>query len=282
MSVNRRTASWLVLRLVRFAALAYLAVLLMLIWMETSLVYPAPRYPVGDWAAAKAYGWEEVNFASADGTRLHGWYRDLRKHGGEPQAHLLYCHGNGENVAYLGDYLATLGTDHRCSVFVFDYRGYGRSEGSPHEAGVLADGEAAQRWLSERASIPLHEIVLMGRSLGGGVAVDLAARNGARGLILQNTFTSMPDAAARLYPFMPVRWLMKNRYDSLEKIGRYSGPLLQSHGDCDTLVPFELGQQLHAAASGKKTFFVNRGCGHNEGERAEYQEVLGNFLSSLP
>jgi fermentation-respiration switch protein FrsA (DUF1100 family) len=149
------------------------------------------------------------------------------------------------------------------------------------EAGVLADGEAAQQWLAERAKIPLNEIVLMGRSLGGGVAVDLAARNGARGLILQSTFTSMPDAAARMYPFVPVRWLMRNRYNSLEKIARYSGPLLQSHGDRDTLVPFDLGQKLHAAAPGQKTFFVNRGRGHNDGETGEFQEVLGNFLLSL-
>src|SRR5688500_8508155 len=107
MYANRRTAMWWILRVVRFAALAYVAVLLMLMWMETSLIYPAPQYPAGDWAAAKVHGWEEVDFAAADGTRLHGWYFDLEQHGSQPpQAHLLYCHGNGENVAYLGNYLA--------------------------------------------------------------------------------------------------------------------------------------------------------------------------------
>ncbi|QDU26500.1 Putative aminoacrylate hydrolase RutD [Anatilimnocola aggregata] len=269
-------------RLVRLAAVTYLAVILMLMWMETSLIYPAPQYPRGDWQAAETYGWEDVNFVSADGTKLHGWYRDLTQHGQEPQAYLLYCHGNGENVAYLGEYLADMADRQRLSIFAFDYRGYGRSEGSPHEAGILADGEAAQQWLAKRANIPANQIVLMGRSLGGGVAVDLAARNGARGLIVQSTFTSLPDAAARMYPWAPVRWLMRNRYNSLDKIKAYHGPLLQSHGNQDTLVPIDLGQQLHAAAPGTKEFFVCPGGGHNDLEPPAYQAVLARFLASLP
>ena len=123
----------------------------------------------------------------------------------------------------------------------------------------------------------------MGRSLGGGVAVDLAAKNGARGLILQNTPTSMPDAAAYRYWFAPVHWLMKNRYDSLSKIGRYRGPLLMSHGNADTLVPYELGHKLFAAAkSESKRFFAIDGGGHNDPEPPEYDAVLDEFLTSLP
>lgn len=266
-------------RVVRFAVVAYLVVILMLVWMETQLVYPAPRYPVGEWDTAAALGWEDVYFKSADGTQLHGWYRDL---GEPPQAHVLYCHGNGENVAFTGDYLASLARRNRLSIFVFDYRGYGRSEGAPHEAGILADADAAQQWLAARASIQPNEVVIMGRSLGGGVAVNLAARNGARGLIIQNTFTSMPDAAAYHYPWVPVRWLMRNRYDSLQQIARYHGPLLQSHGDRDTVVPFPLGQKLHAAAPGKKQFFISSGRNHNDGDPPEFREVLATFFKSLP
>ncbi|WP_425617126.1 alpha/beta hydrolase [Anatilimnocola sp. NA78] len=269
-------------RVLRFAALAYVSVILMLLWMETALVYPAPQYPVGNWQAAQTYGWEEVDFKSADGTKLHGWYRELPKSQGEPQAVMLYCHGNGENIAHNGDYLADVANQNQLNIFMFDYRGYGRSEGKPTEAGVLADGEAAQQWLAERARIPANQIVLMGRSLGGGVAVDLAARNGCRGLILQNTFTSMPDAAARMYPWAPIQLLMKNRYNSLEKITKYRGPLLQSHGDRDTLVPFDIGQKLHAAAPGPKEFFVNKGLGHNDAEPPEYDKVLAKFIKSLP
>ncbi|WP_254508525.1 alpha/beta hydrolase [Anatilimnocola floriformis] len=264
--------------MVRFFAVAYLTVILMLLWMETQLIYPAPQYPVGDWKSAKAHGWENVDFQSADGTQLNGWYHEVQ----QPQAYLLYCHGNGENVSYLGEYLAGLSDRYQINIFAFDYRGYGRSQGSPHEKGILADGDAAQQWLAKRAKIKPNEVVLMGRSLGGGVAVDLAARNGARGLILQNTFTSLPDAAAFHYPIFPVRWLMRNRYNSVARITQYQGPLLQSHGDNDSVVPFELGKKLHAAAVGPKQFFVNKGLGHNDGDPKEYRELLGLFLKSLP
>lgn len=266
-------------RVVRFALVAYLAVLLMLLWMETQLIYPAPRYPVGDWNNAAQFGWEDVHFQSADGTKLHGWYRAKFA---EPQAVVLYCHGNGENVSYLGEYLAGLAERYQINIFAFDYRGYGRSGGSPHEVGILADGAAAQKWLADRAQIQPQDIVLMGRSLGGAVAIDLAAKNGARGLIIQNTFTSLPDAAAFHYPYVPVRWLMRNRYNSLERIASYSGPLLQSHGDRDSLVPFTLGKQLHAAAPGPKQFYVSQGLDHNNGDPEQYREVLGEFLKSLP
>ncbi len=266
-------------RVVRFAVVAYLAVILMLLWMETQLIYPAPKYPVGDWNTASDFSWEDVHFKSADGTPLHGWYRGAIA---EPQSVVLYCHGNGENVSYLGEYLARLSDRYQVNLFVFDYRGYGRSHGSPHEAGILADGDAAQKWLAARAKVRPQDVVLMGRSLGGAVAIDLAARNGARGLIIQNTFTSLPDAAAFHYPWVPVRWLMRNRYNSLERIASYSGPLLQSHGDRDYVVPFAMGKQLHAAAIGPKHFYVSKGLGHNDGDPKEYREVLGEFLKALP
>ena len=261
----------------RCGVIAYLVVIVMLLWMETTLIYPAPQYPVGDWNDAKTYHWEDVTFQSSDGTKLNGWYHEVA----EPQAYLLYCHGNGENVSYLGEYLAGLSDRYQINIFAFDYRGYGRSEGSPHEAGILADGDAAQRWLAERAGVKPNEVVLMGRSLGGGVAVDLAARNGARGLILQNTFSSLFETAAYHYPIVPVRWLMRNRYNSVERIAKYSGPLLQSHGDNDSVVPFELGKKLHAAAVGPKQFFVNKGLGHNDGDPQEYRAVMAEFLKGL-
>lgn len=266
-------------RLVRFAVVAYLAVILMLLWMETSLIYPAPKYPQGDWQASKQQGWEEVDFQSADGTKLNGWYRETAN---PSQNYLLYCHGNGENIAYLGEYLADMSDLHDLNIFVFDYRGYGRSEGSPHEAGVLADAEAASQWLAKRAGLPANQLLLMGRSLGGGVAIDLASRNGARGLIVQNTFTSLPDAAARMYPWAPVRWLMRNRYESVTKLSQYDGPFLQSHGTADTLVPLDLGKKLHAAAKGPKKLLIYKGLNHNDVEPPEYGDELAAFLKSLP
>jgi hypothetical protein len=183
----------------------------------------------------------------------------------------------------LGQFLHELHERQRVTVFAFDYRGYGKSEGDPAESGILADGHAAQLWLAERTKRKPADIVLMGRSLGTGVAVDLAVNNGARGLILQNAPTSMPDAAARIYWFMPVHLLMKNRYDSLSKIGRYHGPLLSSHGTADTLVPVDLGRKLFDAAPGsQKTFFTIEGGGHNDPEPPVYDAALDDFLASLP
>ncbi|MEX2175682.1 MAG: alpha/beta hydrolase [Pirellulaceae bacterium] len=273
----RQLASRLAWRWLRLALAGYLVVLLLLLLLENMLLYPAPKYPQGDWEGA-GVPHEDVYFDSADGTRLHGWYVEHP----QPRAVVLYAHGNGEHVAYLGPYLKQLRDELRISIFAFDYRGYGRSEGSPLERGILEDAQAAQLWLAKRTGCQPNELVLMGRSLGGAVAVDLAASGGARGLVLQNTFTSLPDAAARLYPWVPVRWLMRNRYDSLAKIGRYNGPVLFSHGTADELVPYELGRRLYDAAPGPKEFFVIERGGHNQAEPRAYYEALDRFLDSLP
>ncbi len=280
--MSRSPPSWLkssgriVFRLLRLAAVAYLLVLLLLLLLENTLLYPAPRFPLGDWEAADLPH-EEVWFSSADGTQLHGWYVEHP----QPRAIVLYAHGNGEHVAYLASFLRHLRDEQRLSVFAFDYRGYGRSEGSPQEQGILEDGTAAQLWLAERTGKRPDELVLMGRSLGGAVVVDLAARHGARGLILQSTFTSLPDAAACRYPWAPVHWLMRNRYDSLTKITRYDGPLLASHGTADTLVPYALGRTLFDAAPGRKEFFNIEGGHHNQSEPREYYRLLDGWLDSL-
>jgi fermentation-respiration switch protein FrsA (DUF1100 family) len=145
----------------------------------------------------------------------------------------------------------------------------------------MEDAEAAQKWLAEKAGIKENEMVLMGRSLGGGIALHLAAENGAKGVILQSTFTSLPDAAASLYPWLPVRLLMHNRYDSLSRLCRYTGPLFLSHGTADRIVPFGQGQALFAAATGRKEFFEIPGGDHNDAEPEHYLPALHKFLDSL-
>jgi uncharacterized protein len=268
------------LRILRGAAFIYCSLLLLLLLFENTLLYPAPKFPDprGDWKATYLPH-EEVEFASADGTKLHGWLVEYER----PRAVILYCHGNGDCIGYLGWYLKELRDRQRVTVFAFDYRGYGKSEGSPSEAGLMADGHAAQQWLAKRLNIKPEEIVLMGRSLGGCVAVDLAANNGARGLILQSTTTSIPDAAAKIYWFAPVHWFMKNRYDSLSKIGRFHGPVLMSHGTADSLIPIALGRKLfEAVPSSQKRFFAFDGGGHNDPEPRSYDAALEEFLESLP
>jgi hypothetical protein len=168
------------------------------------------------------------------------------------------------------------------AVFAFDYRGYGRSEGTPNEQGVLADGRAAHAWLARRAGIPQNKVVLMGRSIGGAVAVDAAATNGARALILESTFTSVPDVAAKFYWWLPVRWCIRSRFDSLAKIANYHGPLLQSHGTSDQIISCELGRRLYdACPSTSKQFFAIERGDHNEAPPKEYYRVLRSFLEKL-
>lgn len=264
-------------RAARCVAISYLLLLLVMMWFETTLIFPRWAIQPGDWEPTE-FTFEDVNFQSADGTRLHGWYFP------HPTATLqvLYCHGNGEDVAALGPYMDLLRTRHQVSVFAFDYRGYGRSEGKPDEAGVLADGRAAQQWLAQQAHIRPEQVVLWGRSIGGAVAVQLAADLGAHGLILERTFTNLPDVAAYHYSWLPVRRLMRNRFDSLARIGEYRGPLLQSHGTADEVVPFQLGQALYeAAAASPKQFVTMPGVTHNGPNDEDYYTELARFLDHL-
>jgi fermentation-respiration switch protein FrsA (DUF1100 family) len=267
-------------RLRRFISICvriYLVVLLVLFLLENKLIFPAPRFPSGDWEPSWLK-YEDVSFASVDGTKLHGWYLDHPA----PKAYLLYCHGNGEHVAYVAPVAEELRSSLDVAVFVFDYRGYGRSEGTANEAGVLADAQAAHHWLVERSGVAPEQIVLMGRSIGGAVAVDLADQHASRALILESTFTSMPDVAARLHWWAPVRWLMRTQLNSAEKISRFHGSLLQSHGSIDELVPLSNGKQLFdAAQTSDKEFLVFEGLGHNDYPPDDYYQRLREFVDRI-
>jgi uncharacterized protein len=263
-------------KIARVVAVAYLLVVGAAMFFEESMVFPASRYPAGDWHPA-GIAFEDAWFKASDGTKLHGWYVPCR----DAKETVLFCHGNGGNITHRIDLLRMLHDRVGASALVFDYRGYGRSEGSPSEAGILSDARAARAWLAARETIAESEIVMMGESLGGGVAVDLAARDGARALVLQSTFCSLPEVAAYHYPWLPARWLMRTRLNSLAKIGNYHGPLLQSHGDADTIVPFPLGRRLFDTANEPKQFLVIPGFDHNDGLPPQYFDALANFFAQL-
>lgn len=245
-----------------------------MMFLENWLVYPAPPRDWGNWKPT-GYRYEDVHFTSSDGTALHGWFF------AQPSTSraILYCHGNGEDVAAVGEFAAQLSSVIHANVFAFDYRGYGQSSGRPTEAGCIADGSAAQRWLAERLGMEQRDVILMGRSLGSAVAVALAAANGARALVLENAFTTMPDVASLHYPWLPVYWFMKNRYDNMARIRRYTGPLLQTHGTADVLIPIELARSLFDAAPSKHKKWVEfPGVGHNDPEPAGFFAELATFV----
>jgi fermentation-respiration switch protein FrsA (DUF1100 family) len=167
------------------------------------------------------------------------------------------------------------------ATFLFDYRGYGRSEGSPSGKGILQDARAARAWLAKRAAVSPERLVIFGESLGGAVAVQLAADGGARGLVLQNTFDSLGAVAACHYPWMPVRLLLRTRLDSADAIKAYRGPLLQFHGDSDRIVPYECGRRLFDAANEPKQLVTIRGADHNDGWPREFYDELAKFLGEI-
>jgi fermentation-respiration switch protein FrsA (DUF1100 family) len=248
----------------------------MLSFLENSLIFIPTNFANDNWSPA-GITLENVHFAAADGTKLHGWFAPHEN----PTAVILYCHGNAGNVTHRIDAIRALHDRVGAAVFVFDYRGYGRSEGKPDEPGVLADARAARTWLAKRTGVTPERIVLMGESLGGAVAVDLAV-DGARALILEHTFSSIPDVAAHHYPWLPVRLLMKTQFDSLAKIARYHGPLFQSHGERDSIVPLESGRRLFDAANEPKKFLLIEGGNHNDSPPTGYYEKLRAFLEQAP
>ena len=254
---------------------AYLVILLAMMWFEESLIFVPLSSPNDDW-----HPWglqiEDAWFEAADGVRIHGWYV-AHEH---PLAVVLFAHGNAGNVTYRADILRALNQHVGVSVLAFDYRGYGRSAGRPTGKGILADARAARAWLARRENIPEKQIVMMGESLGGAVAVDLAA-DGARGLIVENSFASLPEVAAYHFPWIPVGLLMHTRLNSAARIRDYHGPLLQSHGDRDTIVPLASAQQLFAAANEPKKFILIPGGDHNDPHSPEYYQQVREFVESL-
>lgn len=219
--------------------------------------------------------YEDVTFSTADGLDLHGWYipRDVSG------VTVLYFHGNAGNIS---GRLQTIQLLHNLglNVFIFDYRGYGKSQGSPSEQGTYKDARAAWNYLVSKIDIENDQIVIMGRSLGGAVASWLAAQKQPAATILESTFTSAADLGADLYPWLPVRSIICYDYNTLENIKQIRSPLFMAHSRDDEIVPYHHGQTLLEAANDPKTFVELRGS-HGSGfwESGEkYRTALQKFL----
>jgi fermentation-respiration switch protein FrsA (DUF1100 family) len=245
--------------------------------LEEMFLFQPMKHPQGNWKP-KGLDFEDVWFQASDGVRLHGWYCPRKN----PRAVVLLAHGNAGNVTHRSGVLRKLQRELGLSVLIFDYRGYGRSAGTPTIDGVLRDARAARKFLARREKIGETDVVLFGRSLGGAVVVELAADDGARGLILESTFTSLRDIAAHHSSPLLAQLVPLKQLNSVSKIAAYQGPLLQSHGNADRVVPFAQGRRLFEAANHPKRFVTLRRSDHNDPQTAQYYRALDQFITSFP
>ena len=261
-------------------AIGYGVIVALLAVFQSHLVYfPGTGRELAATPQAVGLAYESVDVPTEDGETLHGWW--VPGSGGDKAARgtLLFFHGNAGNISHRLDYLRmfnALGY----STLALDYRGYGRSSGSPSEEGIYRDALAGWRWLTQTRGTKPEDIVIAGESLGGAVASWLAARHPPRALLLLSTFTSVPDLAAKIYPLLPVRLISRFSYDNLANLRQIKAPVFIAHSPDDEIVPFAHGQALFAAAAEPKQFLELRG-GHNESfifAREEWVRAVDSFL----
>ena len=250
---------------------------------EESLVY-FPSREMGVTPTCFGLPHEEVTLSASDGTRIHGWFLPARPPESSSRA-ILFCHGNAGNISGRLDRALFLQRLSDLDIFLFDYRGFGKSEGSPSETGTYLDAAAAHRYLVERRGIPNEAVILLGESLGAAVAIELAVRGAGGALVLEAPFTSIADMARVAYPFLaPFTPFLRTRYDNLKKIPEVALPLLLFHGRRDPVVPFAQGEALFRAAREPKTFVALERAGHADGFLVEselYGEAWKSFLGAL-
>lgn len=247
------------IKTLRIVGMGYITVLVALVVMETRLVYPGAYMHTGPVRSNPAL--QTVSYQSQDGVQLEG--RLLDRDPNKPI--VLYFHGNGEKAIWLDNWLLRLAEEFDANVMAAEFRGYGEDGETPNESGVLADCFAAREFLMDHYGVGADEIILYGRSLGGGCAAALASEGGAKALVLERTFDRLVDVAAGRYPIIPVRLLMRNRYDSMARLQAYRGPLVQLHGTSDQLIPIQHAKRLFESARTKnKQWIAAPGLGHND------------------
>ena len=252
----------------------FVAFILLIRLFENKFVYFPFKYPQGHWQP-DSFGLqvEDCYFTSPDGIKLHGWFFAKNN----AIATLIWCHGNAGNISdRLYDLVLLCKLP--INVFIFDYRGYGRSEGSPDEKGIYLDAEAAYDYMTSRNDVNKNKIIIFGRSLGGAVAVDLATKRSGIGLILEATFTSAKDMAKSSFGFLPVHYIMKTKLNSIAKITGIEIPVFVAHGTSDRTVPFKLGRRLFEAANEPKEFYEIQNADHNDtfvvGGKSYFEKIL--------
>ena len=262
-----------VLWIVGILLLFYVAITALLYVFQSKFIY-FPSRQVLVTPASIGLAFDEVRLQTEDGVSIAGWYVPAD----EDSKIVLFFHGNGGNISHRLDTIEIL---HRMglSVLMIDYRGYGQSEGSTDEQGTYLDAEAAWRYLVEERQFEPERIIILGRSLGGGVASWLAWQHPPKALILEASFTSVTDMAGQQYPFLPTKWLTRNRYDTASRLPEIEVPVFIVHSPSDDVIPYSHGRRLFELANEPKVFLEIEG-GHNEGFifSQVYREGLKAFI----
>jgi fermentation-respiration switch protein FrsA (DUF1100 family) len=254
------------------------ALLLLALWAgQRRLMY----FPFGDTPAPDALGLdgvEAVTFETADGLRLDGWFFPAGE--GAARATVLVFNGNAGNRSYRVP-LATGLRDQGFQVLLFDYRGFGGNPGTPTEGGLALDARAARDFLVRRNDVDASRLIYFGESLGSAVAAELAAEHPPAALVLRSPFTSMTDVGQHHYWWLPVRWLIQDRYATIDLIGRVRSPLLVIVGERDRIVPTEFSRRLYEAANEPRTILSMPDADHNDYELLAGEEMIEGIVRFL-
>lgn len=272
-----RKKSTMILSILFLVSTVYLLIILLVYFFQHKLLFFPDKNLIAN-PGFYGYKYENVNFNTSDTVSLHGWYIPADS----ARYTLLFCHGNAGNISHR---LESIKQFHELglNIFIFDYRGYGESEGSISEKGTYLDSQAAWNYLLEEKNIDSKSIIIFGRSLGAAVACDLAVKKQPIALIMESPFISVPDLAVQIYWFLPVRWLSRFEYNNLEKIQKLNCPIWIIHSKQDEIIPFSHGHKLFENAKPPKKFLEIQGA-HNDGflvSQKIYISKLMQFLESL-
>ena len=270
--MSRLVRRWTV-RLVKAVVVAYVVGLMILFVLQRQLLFPAGKEPPSLERAGLAGLMEPVTIKTADGIDLLSWYRRPPHHDAPL---ILFFHGNAGTVENRAVKAKTY-IDAGFGLLLVEYRGYGGNPGSPSEAGLYADGRAALAFAAAQDIAPDH-IVLYAESLGTGVAVQMATEQRVAALVLEAPYTSIADVAQSDFPLFPVHWLVRDRFDSVEKIARVRTPLFVIHGERDGTIPVRFGRALFAAASEPKEAMWLPDAGHGVIEQFSVDAAVLDFL----
>ncbi|MGD0784563.1 MAG: alpha/beta hydrolase [Sedimentisphaerales bacterium] len=257
---------------------AYFGLGIVLYFMQPSLTF-SPTREVPYTPSDLGLDYEKVLFRTADDVALSGWYISVK----DAKFTFLICHGNGGNISYALDTVNII-NELGFNCFIFDYRGYGNSHGSPTEEGTYLDAQAAYDWLTKEKKISPQNIIILGKSLGGSIAAHLASNVEAKGLIVESGFTSYGDIGQKFYPYLMVRPFARYNFNTFEYLKKVDCPVLIIHSRIDEVVPFEFGLRLYEQAAKEPKEFLEIFGSHNDGflySGQIYREGLSDWVESI-